>query len=179
MKWSSLTYYLKHFFRLYTFKQIFFYIQMFFEDFIIAHGKIHKSDNSFIHPSVNFKCPENVYIGSHTRIQPNVCLWASPNSKITVGDYSGLGPQTMAFSSNHKYEFGKIYIEQDWVEKDITIGKNVWVGSGCIITAGVTIGDGSVVGAGSLINKDIPPNSLAVGIPVRIVKDGSKIETKE
>jgi len=146
---------------------------------VIPFNKIKSANDAMIHKSVNFKSPENVIIGKCTRIQPNVCLWASPNSKIIIGDFSGLGPGTMLFSSNHKYKFGEIYVQQPWVEKDIVIGKNVWVGAGCILTAGVTIGDGSVIGAGSVVNKDVPPNSLAVGVPAKVIKDGSLLSKKQ
>lgn len=176
MKLSSIHYYVNNIFNAKSFKFIIKLIQWFIEDKLIPARQLNHADDAYIHPSVNFKKPENIFIGKRTRIQPHVCLWASENSKILIGDFSGLGPGTMLFSSNHKYEFGKIYIQQPWVEKDIVIGKNVWVGAGCIITAGVTIGEGSVIGAGSVVNKDVPPNSLAVGVPAKIVKDGSKLE---
>lgn len=179
MKFSSIKYYSNIFLTKKSLKIISELIRWFVKDHIYPYTKLNKSRNErFIHPSVNFQSPENIIIGDNTRIQPNVCLWASPNSKIIIGDYSGLGPGTMLFSSNHKYEFGKIYINQPWVEKDIIIGKNVWVGAGCIVTAGVTIGEGSVIGAGSVVNKDIPPNSLAAGVPAKIIKDGSNLINK-
>jgi len=179
MKLSSVKHYLSVLFDRKTFNVFADSIKWFIEDHIVPYSKIKKAGKEgFIHPSVNFKSPENIIIGNTTRIQPNVCLWASPKSKIIIGDFSGLGPGTMLFSSNHKYEFGKIYSRQPWVEKDIVIGKNVWVGAGCIITAGVTIGDGSVIGAGSVVNKDVPPNSLAAGVPAKIIKDGSQLDVK-
>lgn len=174
MKLNSFFYYLKHTFCKSSISTFINSFQWYLEDRIIPFSRINNSKSSYIHPSVNFKCPENIYIGEKTRVQPNVCLWASSNSKITIGDFSGIGPGTMLFSSNHKYEFGKIYIQQPWVEKDIIIGENVWVGAGCIITAGVHIGDGSVIGAGSVVTKDVPDNSLAVGSPAKIIKAGQK-----
>jgi acetyltransferase-like isoleucine patch superfamily enzyme len=54
--------------------------------------------------------------------------------------------------------------------KTVTIGNDVWVGSRVIIQGGVTIGDGSVIGAGALVTKDIPPYSIAVGIPAKVIK---------
>ncbi len=173
MKFSSILYYSKSLANKNSISALINLTKWFLEDKLIPYAKLNSSPGAFIHPSVIFKVPENIYIGQNTRVQPNVCMWASPNAKIVLGDYSGIGPGTMLFCSNHKYEFGKIYIKQPWVEKDIIIGENVWIGAGCIITAGVTIGEGSVVGAGSVVNKDIPPNSLAVGVPAKIVKDGS------
>ena len=175
MKFSSLIYYAKPFFSRRSITAFINSCKWFVEDRLIPYQKLNKHGDSFVHPSVIFKEPQNIFLGKKTRVQPNVCMWASPNAKIVLGDFSGIGPGTMLFASNHKYEFGKIYIQQPWVEKDIIIGENVWIGSGCIITAGVTIGGGSVVGAGSVVNKDIPPNSLAVGVPAKVIKDGSDL----
>ncbi|MBR0277407.1 MAG: acyltransferase [Clostridia bacterium] len=52
----------------------------------------------------------------------------------------------------------------------VVIGNNVFVGAGTTVLPGVTIGDNSIIGAGSLVNKSIPPNSVAAGVPVRVIK---------
>lgn len=52
----------------------------------------------------------------------------------------------------------------------IRIGNRVWCGINVTILAGVTIGDDVVVGAGSLVCKDIPSNSIAVGVPAKVIK---------
>lgn len=146
-------------------------IQFYVEDSVLPFNNITVGCEVNIHPSVNFKSSENIYIGNRVRIQPHVFLWASPESKIVIDDLTGIGPGTKIFSSNHKYVFGEIYIDQPWVEKDILIGKNVWIGANCLITAGVKIGDGTVVGAGSVVTRDVPSNCLVVGSPARIVRE--------
>ncbi len=55
--------------------------------------------------------------------------------------------------------------------KPVKIGNGVWVGAGVKIMPGCTIGDGSIVAAGSVVTRDIPPNSLAAGVPAVIKKD--------
>jgi maltose O-acetyltransferase len=54
--------------------------------------------------------------------------------------------------------------------KPIRIGHGVWIGGGAIVLPGVTIGDGCVIGAGSVVTRDVPPDTLAVGNPARIVR---------
>jgi acetyltransferase-like isoleucine patch superfamily enzyme len=54
-------------------------------------------------------------------------------------------------------------------EADVIIGRDVWLGARVIVLAGVTIGDGCVIGAGSVVTRSLPPNSIAVGAPARVV----------
>lgn len=56
------------------------------------------------------------------------------------------------------------------IPKPIIIGKNVWIGANVTILGGVTIGDNSVVAAGSVVNKDVPENTVAAGVPARVIK---------
>ena len=53
----------------------------------------------------------------------------------------------------------------------VVIGKNVWVGEGVAIMPGVAIGDNSIIGANSVVTNDIPPFSVAVGSPARVIKE--------
>ena len=55
--------------------------------------------------------------------------------------------------------------------KPITVGSNCWFGSNVTVCGGVTIGEGCVIGAGSVVTKDIPPHSLAVGNPCRVLRE--------
>ncbi len=52
----------------------------------------------------------------------------------------------------------------------IKVGNNVFIGLRCIIMPGVTIGDNVVIGAGSVVTKDIPSNSVAAGVPCKVIK---------
>lgn len=52
----------------------------------------------------------------------------------------------------------------------VIIEDNVWIGEFVSILPGVTIGEGSIIGAMTLVNKNIPPFSIAVGVPAKVVK---------
>ncbi len=50
------------------------------------------------------------------------------------------------------------------------IGSDVWIGANVVLKAGVSIGDGCIIGAGSIVTRDIPPFSVAVGNPCRVIR---------
>src|SRR5256885_670221 len=57
-----------------------------------------------------------------------------------------------------------------------TLGNNVVVGAGAKIIGGFTIGDGSRIGAGSVVVREVPPNSVVVGVPGRVTyRDGQRV----
>ena len=56
------------------------------------------------------------------------------------------------------------------ITKPITIGNNVYVGNNVIFLPGVKVGNNVVIGAGAVVTKDIPDNSVAVGVPARVIK---------
>ena len=63
--------------------------------------------------------------------------------------------------------------------KPITIGNNCWIAGNVTVCGGVTIGDGCVIGAGSVVTRDIPPNSLAVGVPCRVIRGITEADSLE
>jgi len=57
------------------------------------------------------------------------------------------------------------------------IGNDVWIGTRVIILPGVEIGSGSVIGAGSIVSRSIPPYSIAVGAPAKVIRTRGKRES--
>jgi chloramphenicol O-acetyltransferase type B len=54
--------------------------------------------------------------------------------------------------------------------REVIVGNDVWIGSNAIIADGVTIGDGAIIGGNSLVNRDVPPYSIVIGVPAEIVR---------
>ena len=125
-------------------------------------GNLRVGDNPEIHPTVSFRFEKNITLGNNLVIDANCCLWASDNSKITLGNNVGVGPGVVMVSSNHAFSAGSVYTEQPIKEKNIIVGNNVWVGANCSILSGAVIGKDSVIGAGCVISRSIPENSVVV-----------------
>jgi acetyltransferase-like isoleucine patch superfamily enzyme len=90
---------------------------------------------------------------------------------VTIGESSICSQNCFIGGQSHIFkDVSKDFLRQGAEIKQVTIGKNVWIGSNAVILLGVKIGDNSVIGAGSTVVEDIPPYSLAVGNPARIVK---------
>ena len=124
---------------------------------------------TWIEPTAKITNPENVFIGKNCHINHLACLQPG-KAKIIIGDNLLMGPGTMLFASNYQLAPDKPIRKQPSVYKDIVIGNDVWLGSNVVVTAGVTIGDGSVIAAGSVVTKDIPPYTIAGGIPAKPLK---------
>lgn len=111
-----------------------------------------------------------ITIGDNCRIVGG-CLHAW--SSITVGNNCLIAGNTQIMDSNaHKTSMldpdNRINTKDE--PRPIVIEDNVWVGANCFILKGVRIGKGSVVGAGSVVSEDVPPNSIVLGNPARVIK---------
>ncbi len=63
---------------------------------------------------------------------------------------------------------GALQTEADWRVVPTRVRKGASIGSGAVILAGITIGEGAMVGAGAVVTKDVPPHTVAKGVPSRI-----------
>jgi maltose O-acetyltransferase len=88
---------------------------------------------------------------------------------VYIGDYVMIGPNTLIATVGHPLSPAKRR-EHMSQAAPVTIGNDVWIGGSCTILPGVTIGDNVVVGAGAVVTKDVPSNSVVVGVPARVVK---------
>ena len=106
----------------------------------------------------NFTCLDVclVHIGDNVFIGPNVTL-ATPMHPLLPEERN---VRQRPDGSYYNLEYAK----------PIRIGDDCWLASNVVVCGGVTIGVGSVIGAGSVVTRDIPPHSLAVGNPCRVIR---------
>ena len=86
---------------------------------------------------------------------------------ISIGDMTFIGHNVVLATLDHDLDPEKRRLMHP---APIRIGKNVWIGSNAVVTRGVTIGDNAVIAAGSVVTGDVPPDTLAGGVPARVIK---------
>mgnify|MGYP000621812215 FL=1 len=108
-----------------------------------------------------------VIIGDRTKIG----LSNTIIGPVTIGNDIRLAQNITLSGLNHNYEDVSMPIHVQGVSTaPIVIEDETWIGANVVVVAGVTIGKHSIVAAGSIVTKDIPPYSVAVGNPARVLK---------
>jgi acetyltransferase-like isoleucine patch superfamily enzyme len=147
-------------------------------------GKGHENNRIILDNAVAIErnttigCLNNSYIeiGEETFIGPDVCI-AGPGN-IKIGKRCLIAAHTGIFANNHNFTDPTKPIKYQGIScKGIIIENDCWLGHKVTVLDGVTIGEGCVIGAGAVVTKDIPPYSIAVGVPARVIK--SRIVNKE
>lgn len=126
-----------------------------------------------------------IEIGDFTSIQDRCLLIGD----VAVGRYCAFSLNVLITSGRHYYD-----LKPHWLIKDqdnhvlstdglsaghsqrVRIEDDCWLGVNTVVSAGVTVGKGCVVGANSVVTKDLPPYSVAVGMPARVIKDRLRFE---
>jgi len=111
-----------------------------------------------------------ISIGNDVYIGPFCVLFGT--GEIEIGDNCLISPGTIITSRQHTFADLDMTIGRQTSElARIVIEEDVWIGSNAVILPGIRIGRGSVIGAGAVVTKHIPPYSVAVGVPARVIKN--------
>lgn len=110
----------------------------------------------------------SVQLGGNVFVGPFAVIYG--HGGVKIGNDTLISMHCRILSSNHTIPPpGTIIRSQPDVLKPTRIGRDVWLGAGVTVLGGVTIGDGCVVGAGAVVTRDLPANTIAVGVPARAV----------
>jgi acetyltransferase-like isoleucine patch superfamily enzyme len=113
-------------------------------------GTLTVGDKSVLGRGVSVNCYLDIEIGAAT-------LFADD---IYVSDF------------DHKFADLTMPIKDQGISKArVRIEPDVWIGTKATVTSGVVIGEGAVVGANAVVTRDLPPYSVSVGVPARVIKD--------
>jgi acetyltransferase-like isoleucine patch superfamily enzyme len=128
----------------------------------------------------------NVQIGKDCLLQDSIYIRAGIDGKVVISDRAAInsfcsffghggiyigedtqvGPGTLITTTGHDY--GSRNLETHY--KPVEIGDRTWIGANVTILQGVKIGNDVVIGAGAVVVKDVPSNSMAAGVPARVMK---------
>ena len=149
-------------------------------------GRFQILESIFAHvaPGVHIESPFYADYGVHTSIGHdtfiNVNFMLIDDAPVSIGKRCLFGPAVQLVTAEHPLRAADRRTGADEVSAGsapwrtmtapITIGDDVWLGTGVIVLPGVSIGAGSTVGAGSIVTDDIPANSLALGVPAKVVR---------
>lgn len=113
-----------------------------------------------------------ILINSKASIGTN-CRLATSDGQVLIGEYVFIAANCYLGGGNHKTDRTDIPIAHQGFESKggVILEDDVWLGANCIVSDGVKIGKGSIIGACSYVNKDIPPYSIAFGVPAKVVKN--------
>lgn len=109
----------------------------------------------------------------NTSIMKNWSL-ISTTGKFIMKDNSGAASGLMVITGNH-HRLVDHYLTEIRekqladIEKDVVVEEEVWIGANVTLLSGVTIGRGSTIGAGAIIKNNIPPYSIVMGNPAKII----------
>lgn len=119
---------------------------------------------------------KKIYLGN--RIQLNDYVHISAIRSVIIGDDVLMASHVYISDNTHGLYKGDANdtspdippIKRPYYVNPVKIGNRVWLGEGVIVMPGVEIGDGVIIGAHSIVNKNIPPNTIAVGSPAKVIK---------
>jgi len=139
---------------------------------VLTHGPdLHLGARTRIWAPRHVMMGSQVYVGKDVHIEANCrignyCLIA--NRVAIVGrhdhDFSAVG-----FPVRFAPWVGSNCFPSQFADEEAVIEDDVWLGYGTIVLTGVTVGRGCVIAAGSVVTKDIPPYSIAAGVPAKVI----------
>jgi acetyltransferase-like isoleucine patch superfamily enzyme len=111
-----------------------------------------------------------IVIGDGTVIQFRFQCNAAES--VRIGRNVLIASNVLVTDSDHVVEPGSVPVTRNgkWTSRPVRIGDNCWLGQNAVILKGVTVGHDAIVGANSVVTRDVPPCSVSVGNPARVIK---------
>lgn len=137
--------------------------------FTSSNAVIEIHDNVTLMGTVRVNRDCSIIIGEDTKFNKPSRIHAGESSNVIIGSNCLFANVNIRTSDSHSI-IDMSTNERINPAEDIIIGDHVWIAENVSIYKGVGIGFGSIIGAGSIVTRDIPENSMAVGVPAKVVK---------
>lgn len=125
-------------------------------------------EGCWIEPPLYVNWGSRITLGDH--VYANTGLTVIDDTFVTIGSHVMLGPRVTISAASHPVD-PELRRQAYQYDLPVVLEENVWVGAGATILPGVTIGKNSVIGAGSVVDRDIPPDVVAAGVPCRVLRE--------
>lgn len=112
---------------------------------------------------------KNVFIGKNCKISSHTFICEG----VHIEDNVFVGHNVTFINDKHPRATnvdGSMQSDADWKVVETFIKKGASIGSSSTIMCGITIGENSIIGAGAVVTKDVPPNSIAAGVPAKVLR---------
>jgi len=138
----------------------------------LREGRLEIGAHVLLEPGVWLTAPDEaqIRIGAGTFLNLGVML-ASMNL-VEIGAHCMLANGCLVTDASHRFDDPVMPVPwQGFTTKGTThVGDNVWCGTNVVITGGVRVGERSVIGANSVVTSDIPPFTVAAGVPAKVLR---------
>lgn len=150
----------------------------------VGEGVVLEDGVRVFHPG-NVFLGRNVYVGHGTilegyhdgRLEIGADTWIGAGchlhaaAGLAIGEKVGIGPGVRIITSTHRVgAAGDVILEAPVVFDPVAVGDGCDLGVSCVVMPGVTIGEHVQVGAGAVVTRDLPANSVAAGVPARVLR---------
>lgn len=146
---------------------------------VLAGTRYFSAKKKFLR-SIGYEIGENTKIVGPIHNTGTLCIGANcwigcnltvhGNGVVMIGDNCDIAPDVAFLTGGHRIG-GHGRRAGEGESYHITVGSGVWIGSGVTILSNTTIGDGSVIAACACVTKDVPADTLAAGVPAKVVKE--------
>jgi acetyltransferase-like isoleucine patch superfamily enzyme len=139
---------------------------------MLREGRLELGEHVLFEPGVwlTGQAPARIRIGGGSFL--NLGVMVAALDLVEIGEHCMFANGCFVTDADHRFDDPDRPVPwQGFTSKGPTrIGDNVWCGANVVVTSGVTVGDRCVIGANSVVTRDIPPHSIAVGAPARVIK---------
>ena len=138
----------------------------------LQDGRLEIGANTLFEPNVWITVGDDaqVRIGEGTFL--NIAVMVAAARLVEIGSHCMLANGCFVTDANHRFDDPDTPVPwQGFDSRGPTrIGDNVWLGANVVVTSGVTIGERCVIGANSVVTQDVPPFSIAAGVPAKVLR---------